>query len=113
MSLRRELRMTIQHYCKSPDSGCQRNALLTTCVRRFLRARRFDTVKAQKQFADAEAWRVKHNVDELYSTFPVDELEDSRRFYPRWTGRRDKVSLGIYLWAVILIFTEWSSRLRV
>ena len=103
--------MTIQHYCKSPYSD--KGILLTTCVSRFLRARRFDPVKAQKQFADAEAWRVKHNVDELYSTFPVDELEDSRRFYPRWTGRRDKVSLDIDLCAVILIFTEWSSRLRV
>lgn len=82
-------------------------------LRRFLRARRFDPVKAQKQFAEAEAWRVKHSVDELYSTFPVDELEDSRRFYPRWTGRRDKVSLHSCLYAAILIFTEWASCIRI
>lgn len=63
------------------------------CARRFLRARRFDPVKAQKQFADAEAWRAKHSVDEMFATFPVEEFEDSKRFYPRWTGRRDKVSL--------------------
>ena len=63
----------------------------TAFLRRFLRARRFDPVKAQKQFADAETWRTKHNVDELFTTFPADEYEDSKRFYPRWTGRRDKV----------------------
>lgn len=58
---------------------------------RFLRARRFDLVKAQKQFSDAEAWRKKHNVDQLFATFPEDEFETAKRFYPRWTGRRDKV----------------------
>lgn len=45
-----------------------------------------------KQFADSETWRKKHNVDALYATFPVDEFEGARRFYPRWTGRRDKVT---------------------
>ena len=58
---------------------------------RFLRARRFDAAKAQKQFSDAEIWRNKHKVDELYTTFPPDEIETAKRFYPRWTGRRDKV----------------------
>lgn len=65
---------------------------------RFLRARRFDPKKAQKQFADAEAWRAKHNVDELYATFPVEEFEASKRFYPRWTGRRDKNGLPVYVY---------------
>ncbi|KAI9064652.1 CRAL/TRIO domain-containing protein [Trametes sanguinea] len=64
---------------------------------RFLRARRFDPHKAHKQFADAEAWRKKHNVDALYATFPVDEFESARRFYPRWTGRRDKNGLPVYV----------------
>ena len=44
-----------------------------------------------KQFADSEAWRTQHNVDALHAAFPTDEFEASRRFYPRWTGRRDKV----------------------
>lgn len=86
-----------------------------TC-RRFLRARRFDPKKAQKQFADAEAWRTKHNVDELFATFPVDEFEASRRFYPRWTGRRDKVRgympydlRSLHLTASL----EWSSSICV
>jgi hypothetical protein len=32
---------------------------------------------------------------DLYATFDSDELESARRFYPRWTGRRDKVSLNL------------------
>ena len=58
---------------------------------RFLRARKFDTVKAHKQFAAAEAWRRENDVLNLYVTFDPDELESTKRFYPRWTGRRDKV----------------------
>ncbi|KIP03736.1 hypothetical protein PHLGIDRAFT_110447 [Phlebiopsis gigantea 11061_1 CR5-6] len=65
---------------------------------RFLRARRFDPKKAQQQFAEAEAWRAKHNVDEMFATFPVDEFETSKRFYPRWTGRRDKNGLPVYVY---------------
>lgn len=69
----------------------RRHPNLTSPSRRFLRARRFDAQKAMKQFADSETWRKKHNVDALYATFPIDEFEGARRFYPRWTGRRDKV----------------------
>lgn len=70
------------------------NSRYLLSLRRFLRARRFDPLKAQKQFSDAEAWRAKHDVDELYATFPSEELESSKRFYTRWTGRRDKVCLN-------------------
>jgi len=27
----------------------------------------------------------------LYTRFDTEEFEDANRFYPRWTGRRDKV----------------------
>jgi hypothetical protein len=60
-------------------------------TRRFLRARRYDADKARKQFSDAEAWRRQHDVDELFRTFETSEMELSKKFYPRWTGRRDKV----------------------
>jgi hypothetical protein len=59
--------------------------------RRFLRARRYDPVKAQQQFSDTQAWRKQHDVDNLFATFDEAELESAKRFYPRWTGRRDKV----------------------
>ncbi|KAG1880706.1 CRAL/TRIO domain-containing protein [Suillus tomentosus] len=65
---------------------------------RFLRARRYDVDKAQKQFSDTEAWRKQHNVDELFRTFEVNEMESARRFYPRWTGRRDKAGLPVYVY---------------
>lgn len=65
---------------------------------RFLRARRFDPLKAHKQFADAEAWRTKYNVDELYALFPPDEFESAKHFYPRWTGRRDRHGLPVYVY---------------
>jgi hypothetical protein len=64
--------------------------------RRFLRARKFDPTKAHKQLAATEAWRAKHDVLNLYSTFDPDELESARRFYPRWTGRRDKVGVNVF-----------------
>ncbi|KAG2365158.1 CRAL/TRIO domain-containing protein [Suillus spraguei] len=65
---------------------------------RFLRARRCDVEKAQKQFSDTEAWRKQHNVDELFRTFDTDEMESAKRFYPRWTGRRDKSGLPVYVY---------------
>lgn len=70
---------------------------------RFLRARNFDPAKAHKKFAATEAWRSENRVLDLYATFDSDELESAKRFYPRWTGRRDKVSVnlsmqcGVYL----------------
>jgi len=59
--------------------------------RRFLRARSFNPAAAQKQFSDAEAWKKEHDVDRLFAGFDTEEFEDAQRFYPRWTGRRDKV----------------------
>ncbi|PIL22322.1 hypothetical protein GSI_15010 [Ganoderma sinense ZZ0214-1] len=79
---------------------------------RFLRARRFDPHKASKQFADAEAWRAKHNVEALYATFPVDEFETSRRFYPRWTGRRDKNGLPLYVYRIGSLTTPLQKELN-
>jgi hypothetical protein len=83
--------------------------------RRFLRARRFDPAKAQKQFADAEAWRKKHGVDALYAGFDPQEMEDSRRFYPRWTGRRSKVRLHLLHNTLFSIrpLLEWPTAIRV
>jgi hypothetical protein len=59
---------------------------------RFLRARRFDVGKAHKQFTDTASWRANHDVENLYATFDPEEMESAKRFYPRWTGRRDKAS---------------------
>ncbi|KAG6909238.1 hypothetical protein DXG01_001420 [Tephrocybe rancida] len=60
---------------------------------RFLRARGFVLTSAQKQFSDAEKWRKEHDVVNLFNTFDPVEFEAAKRFYPRWTGRRDKKEL--------------------
>ncbi|KAF8904093.1 CRAL/TRIO domain-containing protein [Gymnopilus junonius] len=65
---------------------------------RFLRARSFNPIAAQKQFADAENWRKKHEVSKLFHEIPVEDFEHSKRFYPRWTGRRDKLGLPLYVY---------------
>lgn len=63
---------------------------------RFLRARKFDVGRAHKQFADTSSWRAEHNVENLYATFDTQEMESAKRFYPRWTGRRDKATMFDY-----------------
>ena len=55
--------------------------------------RGFNPTAAQKQFGDTEAWRKKNDVDRVFAEFDTDEFEDAKRFYPRWTGRRDKVCI--------------------
>ncbi|KAF8879486.1 CRAL-TRIO domain-containing protein [Infundibulicybe gibba] len=67
---------------------------------RFLRARGFDPSQAQKQFADAESWRRKHDVDNLFATFDAEEFESAKRFYPRWTGRRDKNGVPLHVYHI-------------
>lgn len=69
-----------------------------TTLLRFLRARKFDVGKAQKQFADTCAWRTEHDVENLYATFDPEEMESAKRFYPRWTGRRDKLGIPVYVY---------------
>ncbi|KAJ7070052.1 CRAL/TRIO domain-containing protein [Mycena amicta] len=69
-------------------------------ILRFLRARSWDPAAALKQFSDAMAWRKKNDVDNLYATFDAEELETTRRFYPRWNGRRDKNGLPIYVYRI-------------
>ena len=86
-------RVMMLHYCTFPFPSFL--SFLTVRVilkrRRFLRARGFSPAHAQTQFAATQQWRKDHDVDRLYLTFDVDEFEEAKRFYPRWTGRRDKV----------------------
>ncbi|KAF8322655.1 CRAL/TRIO domain-containing protein [Clavulina sp. PMI_390] len=82
----------------TPSSGTSRASHSETTLCRFLRARRFDPEKALKQFSDYEAWRKQHNVDELYRTFPVEEMELAKKYYPTWTGRRDRRGLPVYVY---------------
>lgn len=78
---------------------------------RFLRARRFDPAKAQKQFTDRCTWEKKHNVDELYANFPTEEFENARRFYPRWTGRRDRQGFPVYVYQLSALTSDIQSEI--
>ncbi|KAJ6620717.1 CRAL/TRIO domain-containing protein [Mycena sp. CBHHK59/15] len=78
---------------------------------RFLRARSWDVSGARKQLADAEAWRRKHDVNNLYATFDPVEMENSRRFYPRWTGRRDKNGMPVYVYRLAALDTAMQKEL--
>ncbi|KAH8979901.1 CRAL-TRIO domain-containing protein [Lactarius akahatsu] len=93
-----ELKRSLQdkHLYTPPSSDTPASHDDATLLR-FLRARKFDPVKAHKQFAATEAWRVKLDVLNLYATFDPDELESAKRFYPRWTGRRDKHGIPVYI----------------
>ena len=86
--------------------------------RRFLRARGFSPAHAQTQFAATQQWRKDHDVDRLYPTFEVDEFEEAKRFYPRWTGRRDKVRfVSLLAWRVLTLgldgWVAWITTIRI
>ncbi|KAI5800177.1 CRAL-TRIO domain-containing protein [Peziza echinospora] len=67
---------------------------------RFLRARKFVVADAVTQFSDAEAWRKKEGIEDIYDNFDVDEYEASRKLHPQWTGQRSKDGLPIYVYAI-------------
>ncbi|RXW22860.1 hypothetical protein EST38_g2987 [Candolleomyces aberdarensis] len=74
-------------YTPASEDGSTDASHDDTTLLRFLRARSFQPEAAVKQFQSAAAWRQKHDVDNLYASgFTVEEFEDSKRFYPRWTG---------------------------
>ncbi|KAE9402330.1 CRAL/TRIO domain-containing protein [Gymnopus androsaceus JB14] len=87
-------------YTPPSDDNTQPASHDDVTLLRFLRARKFDPLKAYKQFADTETWRTKHDVDRLFKEFDPVEFEDARRFYPRWTGRRDKDGRPIYVYRI-------------
>lgn len=82
----------------TPASGETKASHTDATLLRFLRARKFDPPKAFKQFSEQEAWRKQYNVEELYRTFPVDEMEGAKKYYPTWSGRRDKRGLPVYVY---------------
>ena len=63
------------------------NPLLRVTVegddRRFLRARKFDLVKAKTMWIDTQNWKKSFKVDELYDTFEYSEKKEVDKLYPR------------------------------
>ncbi|KAF3124306.1 hypothetical protein TWF225_001346 [Orbilia oligospora] len=67
---------------------------------KFLRAGRFNLTAAFRQFETTEKWRKNGAVDQIYDTFDVKEFEETRKYYPQWTGRRDKNGVPIQVYEV-------------
>lgn len=68
---------------------------------RFLRARSFQPPGAVAQFKQAEEWRKEIDMEKLYASgVSPEDLEHTRLFYPRWSGRRDKNGLPVYVYPV-------------
>ncbi|CAA7265448.1 unnamed protein product [Cyclocybe aegerita] len=65
---------------------------------RFLRARSFNPTAAQKQFSECENWRKTHQICKLYYKMSDEDVEHAQRFYPRWTGRRDKLGIPLFVY---------------
>ncbi|KAJ5134358.1 hypothetical protein N7448_000619 [Penicillium atrosanguineum] len=67
---------------------------------RFLTARQFDPAAALKQFQEACQFRYDKHILRLYDLVEIADYEQSRQFYPHWTGRRDKEGLPICMFDI-------------
>lgn len=103
-----ELKQTLEasgDYTPSKDGADPSHSDATLI--RFLRARRYSPTNAAQHFRNVEKWRAEHDVDNLYKTgFDVTEFEDMKRVYPRWTGRRDKRGLPLYVYQLSALTPE-------
>ncbi|KAI2629544.1 CRAL/TRIO domain-containing protein [Hypoxylon sp. NC1633] len=67
---------------------------------RFLRARKFVPEDAYGQFSETERFRSANQIEVLYDTIDIESYEASRKLYPRFTGRRDKRGIPIYVFQI-------------
>jgi hypothetical protein len=64
---------------------------------RFLRARKFDLIKAKKMFTDCEKWRKEFGVENLVKTFDYAEHAEVMKYYPRYYHKADKEGRPMYI----------------
>jgi len=64
---------------------------------RFLRARKFDLVKAKAMIISAEQWRKSFGVDEIVKSFDFKEKEEVDKYYPQYYHKMDKDGRPIYI----------------
>ncbi|TGJ78700.1 hypothetical protein E0Z10_g10071 [Xylaria hypoxylon] len=67
---------------------------------RYLRARKWVPQDAYVQFSETEKFRNANEIDKLYDTIDITSYEASRKLYPRFTGRRDKRGIPIYVFQI-------------
>ncbi|KZT62209.1 hypothetical protein CALCODRAFT_426747 [Calocera cornea HHB12733] len=64
---------------------------------RFLRARKFDLVKAKVMITSCEQWRKEFGVDEVVRTFEFPEKEAVDKIYPQYYHKTDKDGRPVYI----------------
>jgi hypothetical protein len=42
----------------------------------------------------------------IYQSYPIEDLERTKKYYPRWTGRRDKLGRPVYVYKIGAITKE-------
>ncbi|KAI2641226.1 CRAL-TRIO domain-containing protein [Xylaria nigripes] len=67
---------------------------------RYLRARKWVPQDAYVQFSETEKFRGANEIETLYNTIDIESFEASRKLYPRFTGRRDKRGIPIYVFQI-------------
>ncbi|OLL22335.1 Sec14 cytosolic factor [Neolecta irregularis DAH-3] len=67
------------------------------CLLRFLRARKFDVVKAKEMFINCEKWRTDFGVDEISMTFVYSEKPEITKFYPQYYHKIDIAGRPVYI----------------
>ncbi|KAH9897279.1 CRAL-TRIO domain-containing protein [Xylariomycetidae sp. FL2044] len=67
---------------------------------RYLRARKWVPQDALGQFSETEKFRKANQIEILYDTIDIDSYEASKKLYPRFTGRRDKRGIPIYVYQI-------------
>ncbi|CAJ2501854.1 Uu.00g047070.m01.CDS01 [Anthostomella pinea] len=72
---------------------------------RYLRARKWVVQDsygqdAYGQFSETEKFRDANQITLLYDSIDVDSYETSKKLYPRFTGRRDKRGIPIYVYQI-------------
>lgn len=45
-------------------------------------------------------------VDQLYENFSIEDFEDARKYYPRFTGRRDLIGRPVYVYRLASLSGE-------
>jgi len=64
---------------------------------RFLRARKFDVVKAKEMLVSCEQWRKDYNVDDIAKSFDFKEKEQVDKYYPQYYHKTDKEGRPVYV----------------
>ncbi|TCD68340.1 Actin- protein 6 [Steccherinum ochraceum] len=64
---------------------------------KFLRARKFDLVKAKAMILATEKWRKDFGVDEIVASFDFKEAAEVDKYYPQYYHKMDKDGRPIYV----------------